>query len=113
MSNCSDLWSTNSGAGGKPNFGPDGLNRMHVRCIKCDARTWYTQPQWNSMQPKLKTEQPRKSATESHEEMITCPDCLSVEIATVEHSRPFDIYHHECRCGYMITESEWNKAFKT
>ena len=45
----------------------------------------------------------------THEELIICPDCLSVECASVEHTLPFFSYVHECRCGYLITESEWNE----
>jgi uncharacterized Zn finger protein len=52
-------------------------------------------------------------STESHVETIRCPSCGSTETATVEHLWPFDSYVHDCKCGYVITESEWNSVDKT
>lgn len=42
-------------------------------------------------------------------ETICCPKCGEIEKATVEFraADPFPIYVHKCRCGYTITESEW------
>ncbi len=42
-------------------------------------------------------------------ETICCPRCGEIEKATVEFRAvdPFPIYVHQCRCGYTITESEW------
>ena len=43
----------------------------------------------------------------SHEETIICPNCLTEQTATVEHTQPFDTKVHECTyCGYVITESD-------
>lgn len=51
--------------------------------------------------------------TESHNEKIICPECGSVETATVEHTVPWYSYVHTCRgCGYVIMESEWQRANK-
>lgn len=45
---------------------------------------------------------------ESHEEKIICPNCGSVETATVKHTVPWWMYAHICsKCEYYITESEW------
>ena len=43
-------------------------------------------------------------------EYITCPNCKAVSLAAVTHDAwmPFDNYHHECNCGYLIGESEWD-----
>lgn len=45
-------------------------------------------------------------------ETIRCPKCGEIEKATVEHqpSDPWPIYVHKCICGYIITESEWEKV---
>jgi len=46
----------------------------------------------------------------SHEETIICPNCLTEQTATVEHTQPFDTKVHECTyCGYVITESDWEE----
>lgn len=47
---------------------------------------------------------------ETHEEIIKCPNCGSVEAAEVEHKEPFHSYTHTCRCGYVITESDWDRV---
>ena len=50
---CAHLWVSNSGRGGEPVFrrnrtmGPDPL--MHVKCDKCNNRTWMTQKQWQDI----------------------------------------------------------------
>ena len=43
-------------------------------------------------------------------EYIRCPSCSAVCFAEVTHDdgMPFDNYHHECVCGCMISESEWD-----
>ncbi len=47
----------------------------------------------------------------SHTETIRCPSCLAIQEATVDHTTwPFDTYVHNCQCGYIITESEWDKV---
>jgi hypothetical protein len=47
---------------------------------------------------------------DSHIETIKCPECLKVQEAEVEHLDPFNSYVHTCiGCGYVITESDWNK----
>ena len=46
---------------------------------------------------------------DSHTETIICPECGRIQIATVEHTFPWHSYIHECKCGYVITESEWEE----
>ena len=46
---------------------------------------------------------------DSHTETIICPECHRTQTATVEHTRPWYVYVHECECGYTITESEWEE----
>jgi hypothetical protein len=43
-------------------------------------------------------------------EQIRCPSCRVVCNAEVTHDvwMPFDNYHHQCVCGYLIGESEWD-----
>lgn len=50
---CQHVWIANSGQGGKPDF---RMNRhmsseplMHVKCDRCNARTWLTEGQWYAM----------------------------------------------------------------
>lgn len=50
---------------------------------------------------------PGTTAVESHTEEIVCPACRRGETATVLHTQPWHSYVHECSCGYMILESEW------
>lgn len=46
-----------------------------------------------------------------HTEYIHCPNCGEIEQAEVLHTMPWYSYVHFCtKCGYTITESEWNKA---
>jgi len=68
MNNCSHLWSTNAGKGGEAFFGPSDWSVMRVCCTKCDEQNQYSPEQWNSIQPKLKTEKPRKTT-------FTCSFC--------------------------------------
>lgn len=52
-----------------------------------------------------------KNETWCHYEAILCPECGSEEKATVEHTRPFWTYIHDCKnCDYTIMESEWNRV---
>lgn len=45
-----------------------------------------------------------------HEEKIICPECKSIETATVLHTFPWATFIHECsKCKYVIMESEWEK----
>ena len=46
---------------------------------------------------------------DSHTEKIICPECNNVQTATVDHTFPWYSYVHECECGYVITESEWEE----
>ncbi len=49
--------------------------------------------------------------TEDHLEVIWCPECRTVQVASVEHTAPFFTHIHECtQCKYMILESEWNQT---
>ena len=44
-----------------------------------------------------------------HVEQIKCPECETVQSATVVHGIPFNIYVHHCyNCNYIIAESEWD-----
>jgi len=43
----------------------------------------------------------------THLERIRCPECGRVCEAAVEHTWPWWTYVHECQCGHIITESEW------
>lgn len=46
-----------------------------------------------------------------HKELIYCPDCDSIQEATVQHTVPFWTYFHICtNCQYVIMESEWNRV---
>lgn len=48
--------------------------------------------------------------SESHTEQIICPECKSIQTATVEHTPLWNSYVHECtECGYIIMESEWER----
>lgn len=47
----------------------------------------------------------------SHQEIIQCPECKSIQTAIVEHKWPWYSYVHECdNCKYIIMESEWNNV---
>jgi Zn ribbon nucleic-acid-binding protein len=49
-----------------------------------------------------------------HEEQIICPMCEELQTATVEHTIPWYSFVHECsKCGYIITESEWEAPTET
>lgn len=46
-----------------------------------------------------------------HFEDIKCPECKSIQQAQVLHTIPFNTYIHTCiHCGYIIMESEWERA---
>lgn len=48
---------------------------------------------------------------ETHKEIIKCPNCGHIREATAEMTKPFATYIHTCvKCGYVITESEWEKV---
>lgn len=50
---CAHVWISNSGQGGEPDFRMNnGAERMHVKCEKCNTRTWFTKPQWNAIPEK-------------------------------------------------------------
>jgi hypothetical protein len=42
-----------------------------------------------------------------HTEKIKCPKCGKKQTAKVFHTIPCYTYIHECECGYVIMESEW------
>ena len=47
----------------------------------------------------------------THIEQIECPQCKTIQNATVEHLPPFWSYVHHCeKCKYVIMESEWQKV---
>lgn len=60
MSECKHTWISNSGAGGAPDFRPNRMMSpdplMHVKCGKCNARTWLTETQWRALKRKQKRE---------------------------------------------------------
>lgn len=41
-------------------------------------------------------------------ERIKCPVCNLEQDAEVELTIPWLTYIHECPCGYVITESDWD-----
>ena len=46
--------------------------------------------------------------TQTHTEKIKCPDCGTIQDATVEHTIPFHTYLHNCeKCNFTIMESDW------
>lgn len=50
MEKCKCKWVANSGNGGKPVFKPMfGSVVMHVKCSKCNTRTWLTEDQWDAL----------------------------------------------------------------
>lgn len=47
----------------------------------------------------------------SHKETIVCPECISIQEATVYHTEPFITAVHECsECKCIIMESEWQRV---
>ena len=47
------------------------------------------------------------------EELIECPECKTVQWASIKENPdfPFASYIHDCQdCGYTIMESEWNEV---
>ncbi len=48
-----------------------------------------------------------------HTETIVCPECETLQAATVLHSWPWWTYVHKCsHCRYIILESEWQRPLK-
>ncbi len=49
-----------------------------------------------------------------HIEIIKCCECGKIQEAEVLYTIPWPIYVHQCSCGYIIMESEWDrmKLFK-
>jgi phage FluMu protein Com len=46
----------------------------------------------------------------THVEIIKCPECDTIQQAEVEHTTAWNIYIHHCKnCNYTITESDWDK----
>lgn len=45
-----------------------------------------------------------------HQETIRCPSCGKIQSAIVQHTHPYWTYLHECGCGCIILESEWEVA---
>jgi lysyl-tRNA synthetase class I len=48
--------------------------------------------------------------SETLTEKIICPECNTVQVATIEKTLPFWTYIHNCECGHIIMESEWQEA---
>lgn len=57
---CEHIWVSNFGKGGKPSFKDNGqwgtTPTVHVKCPLCEARTWFTEEQWNGLPSKQKNE---------------------------------------------------------
>jgi C4-type Zn-finger protein len=52
----------------------------------------------------------RKEKTEKYVG-IRCPQCRHIQKARVLKTLPFYTYMHICKkCGYVITESEWDEV---
>jgi ribosomal protein L37E len=50
-------------------------------------------------------------AGEYHVERIICPECGVAQQAKVAHLVPWHVRFHDCKkCGYPITETEWEMA---
>lgn len=50
--NCNHIWISNSGQGGNPVFKRTPFSTsfsMHIKCSKCNARTWKTKEQWEQL----------------------------------------------------------------
>lgn len=45
-----------------------------------------------------------------HVEIIICPNCKTEQKAKVLHTDPFNSYVHTCKCGFIITESDWEEV---
>ena len=46
----------------------------------------------------------------THTATITCPECGTIQVATIEETIPFWTYIHHCeQCKYIIQESEWEE----
>ncbi len=45
-----------------------------------------------------------------HFEKIRCPGCEQIVRAQVGHTIFWNDYTHICKCGYQITESEWEQV---
>ncbi len=47
-------------------------------------------------------------------QLIKCPDCGTIQMATVEHGQIFDTYLHNCdKCNFTIMESDWEVVNQT
>jgi len=50
---CEHIWISNSGNGGEPKFtqkaGLGGGLLMHVKCSKCNSRTWVNEDEWEAL----------------------------------------------------------------
>lgn len=50
---CAHAWVANSGRGGTPEYRPNRMMStvplMHVQCSRCEARTWFSQEQWERL----------------------------------------------------------------
>lgn len=45
---------------------------------------------------------------ETHTELIKCPECGKIQMATVLHTFPWSSFVHRCTaCEYIVMESEW------
>lgn len=52
----------------------------------------------------------QESQIGKHLEVIKCPECGTIQQAEVEHTIPWYTYIHHCiKCGFIITESDWNR----
>lgn len=65
----------------------------------------YEQTDMSALLPKPKT-----TYTVTWTEKIRCPQCKSIQQATVTETPLWNIYVHECECGFVIMESEWERV---
>ena len=52
---CTHVWVANSGAGGEPKFkkGLSDVPTMHIKCSSCGDRTWVSEPEWYTKNPRF------------------------------------------------------------
>lgn len=75
---------------------------MQKNNLKKQGEMTYEQTDMSALLPKPKT-----AYTVTWTEKIRCPECHKIQLATVTETPLWNIYIHECECGYIIGESEW------
>lgn len=86
-------------------------DRRQIHCNLLELRKGFGKSEWGAdpLKPYYILEiQPEE---DSHEEVICCPECGTVQVANVLHSVPFATYIHHCiHCEYVIMESDWDRV---